>query len=249
MKRALVTLAIGDRYLGWWREYSEAGWRQYAERHGLDLIVITEPLDGSARAAARSPAWQKCIIPRQPWAQKYDRMLWLDSDIVINNANAGDLLAEVPEDKVGVLTGASVPSFVSQGWRDVYQALYHTSYGMPSDFEIGMNTGVLAYAPRHVADLFGKVYDEYEDRGESSWHYEQRPLSWHIFHARLDHPIDSRYNYDWARDVYEHYPFLLEDRPDREELMRLCMSVTLGRARFLHFCGRHAEMQYLLRNT
>ena len=35
--------------------------------------------------------------------QEYDRMLWLDSDIVINNGNAEDLLAVVPEGKIGVL--------------------------------------------------------------------------------------------------------------------------------------------------
>jgi len=245
MKRALVTLAIGDRYLTWWRQFAEAGWGLYAQRWGLDLIVITEPLDISERAASRSPAWQKCIIPRQPWAQEYDRILWVDSDIVINNANAGDLLAEVPDDKVGVLTGASLPPFVTQSWRDVYKSRYHTSYGMPSDFEIGMNTGVLAYSPRQIAPLFGRVYDEYEDRGENIWHYEQRPLSWHIFDAKLDHPIDSRYNYGWSRDVHQHYPFVLEDRPDREELLRLCLAVSFGRACFLHFCGRHAEMQYL----
>ncbi len=245
MKRALVTLAIGDRYLGWWRQYAEAGWRQYAERFGLDLIVITESLDVSPRAEARSPAWQKCIIPRQAWAQEYDRMLWLDSDIVINNANAEDLLAAVPDDKVGVLTGESLPPFVTQSWREVYKARYHTSFGLPSDFEMGMNTGVLAYSPRHVAPLFGRVYDEYEDRGENTWHYEQRPLSWNIFDAKLDHPIDSRYNYGWSRDVHQHYPFVLEDRPNREELLRLCLAVSFGRACFLHFCGRHAEMQYL----
>ena len=67
--------------------------------------------------------------------------------------------------RVGVLTGASLPPFVTQSWRDVYKVGYHTLYGMPSDFEIGMNTGVLAYSPRQIAPLFGRVYDEYEDRG------------------------------------------------------------------------------------
>lgn len=37
--------------------------------------------------------------------QEYDRMLWLDSDIVINNGNAEDLLAVVPEGKIAISFG------------------------------------------------------------------------------------------------------------------------------------------------
>ncbi|MFN7651171.1 MAG: hypothetical protein ACK6DY_24220 [Acidobacteriota bacterium] len=245
MKRALVTLAIEERYLGPWREFARAGWEEYARRFDLDLIEITEPIDRSARAGLRSPAWQKCLIPNQPWAAQYDRILWVDSDIVVNTAGAGDLLSEVPAEKVGALVDASQPFFITPGWRRVYHPHYYTEWGLPSDWGSGMNTGVLTITPRLHAELFQYVYDNYEGRPGPEWHYEQRPLAWHLFDAGLVYPIDSRYNFGWARDRFLHYPFLLPERPDYAELARLCMQSSLSRAYFLHFAGCHGDMQYL----
>jgi hypothetical protein len=245
MRRALVTLAIGDRYLGAWREFAEAGWREYAERFHLDLIVVDEPLDHSERAALRSPAWQKCLVLNQPWAAQYDRILWVDSDIVVNTSAAGDLLAEVPPEKVGALVDASQPPFITPGWRQVYHPHYYSDWGLPSDCGSGMNTGVLALTPRLHAELFQYVYDHYEGRPEPVWHYEQRPLAWHLFNAGLVHPIDSRYNFGWSRDRSTYYPFLRPDLPGYAELARLCLQASLSRAYFLHFAGTHADMQYL----
>src|SRR6266571_5654160 len=82
MKAAIVTLAIGDAYLNRWRAHCESGWSRYAERHGLELIVIDKPLDQTFRAAARSPAWQKCPVLRPDIAGSFDRIIWIDSDVL-----------------------------------------------------------------------------------------------------------------------------------------------------------------------
>ena len=60
--KAIVTLAIGDRYLQHWRSTCEANWNAYGAQHGFDVICLDQPLDDSARARNRSPAWQKCLI-------------------------------------------------------------------------------------------------------------------------------------------------------------------------------------------
>src|SRR5437016_12929944 len=85
---ALVTLAIGEHYLSNWQKYCAADWQAYAAKHGYDLIVITEPLDRSPRAMARSPAWQKCLVLSQEFARQYHQIVLLDSDIAINAATA-----------------------------------------------------------------------------------------------------------------------------------------------------------------
>ena len=66
-ENAIVTLAIGEPYLSNWQKYCAAHWHEYAEKHNFDLIVLTEPLDHSPVALARSPSWQKCLI----WGQDF----------------------------------------------------------------------------------------------------------------------------------------------------------------------------------
>src|ERR1035437_3334002 len=69
--KAIVTLAIGDRYLRHWKHTCEANWRAYAARHDFDVICIDKPLDDSERARKRSPAWQKCLVLSQEFSQRY----------------------------------------------------------------------------------------------------------------------------------------------------------------------------------
>jgi hypothetical protein len=80
MKTAIVTIAIGAAYSARFRAHCEGGWSRYADRHGFQLIVIEAPLDLTPRAAARSPAWQKCLVLRPDVAGSFDRVIWIDSD-------------------------------------------------------------------------------------------------------------------------------------------------------------------------
>jgi hypothetical protein len=89
--KAIVTLAIGERYLKMFERYCWKNWQVYADKYNYDLIVITDPLDNSERAKLRSPAWQKLLILSQDWSDKYEQIVWIDTDIIINNENAYDI--------------------------------------------------------------------------------------------------------------------------------------------------------------
>jgi len=52
---ALVTLAIGQQHLDYWQSFCQASWKVYAQAHGYDLFVFSEPLDSSPLAAPRPP--------------------------------------------------------------------------------------------------------------------------------------------------------------------------------------------------
>jgi hypothetical protein len=69
--RALVTLAIGDRYRDMFERHCRSNWSVYAERHGCDLIVIDTPIDRTERAFARSLHWQKCLILEHEQVENY----------------------------------------------------------------------------------------------------------------------------------------------------------------------------------
>src|SRR5262249_25014656 len=83
-RTAIVTLAIGEAQRRLWREECRANWARYAQRCGFDLIAIEQPLDSSERARNRSPAWQKLLIAGQRFASDYERLVWLDADILIH---------------------------------------------------------------------------------------------------------------------------------------------------------------------
>src|SRR5436305_7949452 len=97
--KALVSLAIGSRQQSW-KRYCEPNWQAYGRKYRFDVLCLDRPLDNSERASKRSPAWQKCLILSQPFAQKYQRIVWLDSDILINNRIAADITEAVPVEKI-----------------------------------------------------------------------------------------------------------------------------------------------------
>src|SRR5215831_17825903 len=84
MKKALVTLAVGPNYRERWERLCRKTWIAYCERHRYDLILLDTALDTSERARCRSPAWQKCLNLEPSVAADYDRVVWVDSDILIN---------------------------------------------------------------------------------------------------------------------------------------------------------------------
>ena len=108
-RTALVTLTLGDKYQMLWDDVCAPSWRRYAKRHGYDIVVIDQPLDTSARARVRSAAWQKCLVLKPEIAGSYDRVVWLDADIVIN-PNAPPITDGVPLEKIGAIDEFVFPS-------------------------------------------------------------------------------------------------------------------------------------------
>ena len=213
MKAAIVPLAIGDAYLNRWRAHCESGWSRYAERHGLELIVIDKPLDQTFCAAARSPAWQKCPVLRPDIAGSFDRIIWIDSDVLIND-RAPSIAEGVPR-KIGATDEHVFP--LQQVRRDMFMLLkqqaeavdpglakrwasyldpadWHAAWGLPRSGRSIVQTGVLVLAPKHHRELLEHVYYSYEDHGGEPMNYEMRPLSFEIQKQDLLHVLDSRFN-------------------------------------------------------
>jgi len=99
-RAAIVTFVIGDVYQHAWLHMCSKSWTSYAQRIGADLIVMKDRID--ATDVTRSPAWQKLLILDLPWAKRYERIIWLDSDIVINDSAPDILEYGGPIEKVGI---------------------------------------------------------------------------------------------------------------------------------------------------
>ena len=202
MKKAIVTLNIGQQYQNAWRNTCRKGWQAYCERHGYDLVNIDKRLDTSERANKRSPAWQKLLILGQDWAANYDRVVWVDSDILIN-PTAPSIVDDVPTEKIGCIDELAYPTpkdhkaiVAAKRARDTDgdAELFHTCVGIPAGGHGHIvQTGVMVLSPKHHREALEHTYNAYEDAGPGLY-YEMRFLSHEIQKASLQHWIDQRFN-------------------------------------------------------
>lgn len=202
MKKAIVTLNIGNQYQAMWRKVCRRHWQAYCERHGYELLNLEKRLDTSERANKRSPAWQKLLILSQDWSTGYDRVVWVDSDILINST-APDVIDDTPEEKIGCTDELTFPT--SKDRRAIIAnkraketegdpELFHTCVGLPQGSHSAIvQTGVMVLSPRHHRELFEHTYNAYEDAGPGLY-YEMRFLSHEIQKASRQHWISPKFN-------------------------------------------------------
>lgn len=225
--KALVTLAVGAHHAHLFETLCRENWQRYAARHGYDLVVFTEPLDASARAQARSPAWQKCLILDQPAVQAYRQVAWIDSDILLNAETAPCVCAGVPEGRVGGVDAYGIPTRAHFSgvlarlydlWRqrgvrfvdNLTAERFYSNRGLAPLADV-LHTGVMVLSPSLHAPLLRRAYERYEEMGSAEWNYEMGFLSWELVQAGLAHWLDPRFNMLVGDEITAHYDFLTRD--------------------------------------
>lgn len=246
MGKAIITLIAGDSYQRLWNLYSRPSWERYAARHSYRLIVFDRALDESAQAEQRSVAWQKLLILGRPELHGIERVLWLDSDIVINDL-APCAVDGVSEEKIGAVQDQcllSHPSLatafaVNNRWHNGPSALSHLFYksnGLNAPAGYHLNSGVLVASPKRHRELFEHVYHTHRQTPHS--YMEQAGLSFEIISRGLHQPMDPRFNALWLEYKTAFYSFLFQI----PSLFPLCIATALQNCFFLHFAGRIADM-------
>ena len=264
-RAALVTIVIGETYAATWVRLAQESWVRYASTYGLDLIVIACPLDTSELAAARSPAWQKLLILNQPWAKQYERIVWLDSDIVIAPHAQNIIEAAGPAEKISLTISGGrssdaermvfierlyearfLPTAEQMVWSAEVEKNYMDHKVPPHDFMF--NTGVMVVSPQHHNELFLQCY-EGEQVGRL---YEQPLLSHEIIGRDLAHLINSRFNWGVQEALFFYLPEIitLKQRPPAFvdpvlKLARFLVRCELANSYFLHFYGSMNLMKRL----
>jgi alpha-N-acetylglucosamine transferase len=262
---AIVSIAVGDTYIKTWTELCKASWEQYAETVSADIIVIVGAIDKSDRANARSVAWQKLLILDQPWAKQYDRILWLDSDIIISR-NAPNIFSYAPEkEKIGICLAGSrlsdietvifyekslgiqlmpdiskieIDEIANNETREAYK-----QHKTPKEHDKMFNTGVMVLSPQFHDDLFLKAY-EHEDCGRL---YEQPILSHEIIERHIAHLVSPRFNWGMHETIHLYFKgtkFIGESDEFRHQLASYFVRAELANAYFLHF---YASMNLMKR--
>ncbi|MFZ3008734.1 MAG: hypothetical protein WA047_21425 [Phenylobacterium sp.] len=262
-RQAIVTVLVGESYVQTWRVMCQPNWQAYADRHGFDLIIIAHLPDMSERGQGRSPAWQKLLVLDQAWSAAYERIVWVDADIVISN-HAPNILAVVPDPaRIGAsLSGAQF----SDAEKHIYFERLHSVVVEPqladlawqftedngfAESEIDregarmLNTGVLVMSPPHHNALLKEIYAS----ESGSRLYEQPALSHEIARRDLLTAITPRFN--WVIHERRILDFADIDTVEHPEVDRLIghLKNELTKAYFLHFAGSMNIMQHLARLT
>jgi len=249
-RTALTTVCIGDKYRNTWERFSRKSWELYAEKHDYSLVVIDEPIDRSDRGTARSPAWQKCLVLEHPALREYERVVWIDADIVINTTTAPDILYGIPSEKIGaVISGAYLhedlkvpflerlrgrsypPHQDSRVWSEDQRFWQH---GLQHPTHEIVQTGVLVLSPSHHAPLLRQVYDGQYPVDLPG--YEQMPLSSAILVNDLLQHLNSRFNAVIYEILFADYPYLLSSSvPNKQYLLAMAVAAVYVNAFFAHF--------------
>ena len=253
MRKAIVTLLIGESFQNWWKAMVEITWREYADRHGYDIVIIDEFIDTSDLSQERSPHWQKCLILEHPSLRDYDRVVWIDADIAINFHIAPDILSECNDEKlIGAVSHnqqyRQYPSSILRAdkrfseyarTQDTFNIAgdgdpieRYKSAGLPSDIEDIINTGVMVLSPKYHQNLLRHVYDAHQENDYSL--YENLPLSYEILKSSSYQFIDAAYNVIHTYELMQNYPFIVMGQATIGNRM-LAVNTIWANSYFLHF--------------
>jgi len=258
--QAIVAFALGAKYQRMFDDYCRDGWERYCKKYKYDLYLITDPLDPSLRGQSRSPSWQKLLILSQPWSARYERIVWIDTDILINADNAPDISCDIDIHKVGLVDAFSIPNAFSNKvitqrpmnslWSNAWKTSseYYQKNGLTDvHFDQVAHGGVFVCSPKFHRGIFEYIYYTYEDDPQKM-QAEQPAFSYELLKNDLVQWLPSEFNYCVAPLVTAYYPFLLNEKISTEELRSLALTNLFQLGSFLHFAGCH-HIMYLVKPT
>lgn len=164
---ALVTFAVGNHFEASFNRFFRHPLEAYAERIGVPLFVYNRRWDTAPSAERRSVAWQKLLVFDQPELAAFERVCWLDSDILATNA-AENIFDHVPASSWGAVSennNATPPATLAHVYR---------SRGL-SELPTMLNTGVVVLNRRLHRDLLARLYFRDFERNAL---YEQEDGGW-----------------------------------------------------------------------
>lgn len=267
MKKAIVTLTVGKYYNKRWKNLCENNWQNYAKKHNYKVINISEPLDLSGTAKRRSVAWQKCLILSHQEVSTFDQVVWVDSDILINE-NAPCIIDKVPIQKVGAVNGHAqfidpfdinkekfMPLAIQTlKWNFSTAREYYTYAGLKNTFNEIVQTGVLVLSPHFHREILEEVYYTCKDTPVGD--FEMENLSHKLLNNDQVYWLDEKFNRIWTAEMCRSYPFLLPStkvdnifvrqwkrhmrghyQMPALEITRKCLKAAFNTNFFLHFAG------------
>lgn len=273
-RKAIFTILHGEKYLQTWRQYCEPSWRAYAARHAYDIVLITEPIRRLHDLSVRPIHWQKLFIPRHPEAARYEDIVFLDADIIVNYHHAPCIVAANASNKLGVVAfdryfdddlhyhNVFMRKAMFSNITERTQALragiapgkytlsgpdcYHTYSEFTTRLDVPrINTGVLVMKPALHADFLEQVYhDSFADMQNGA-------LPGHYEQSYLAWKLFQSGLYQLLDERFNRIAFIewalhypFTFTADNPYLLRACFTTMLSNAYFLHFAASMDMLPY-----
>jgi hypothetical protein len=233
MKVLLVTIAIGDKYLAEYFNLFHESQRVYAAKNGYDFKLITNFLDNTYTMSRMSLYYQKMLVCNQAWSNKYDFIIFIDADILIN-INSPPIHNYVDYgDCIGIVDEYSQPSKERRihiqekmGWEKS-AVDYYKLCDIDIETDMVFNSGVLVMQPKKHNKFLLNVYKTYMPKSiihRRGPHYEQSSLGYELQKAKCYKVIDNKFNAIWSLTAMDN----IED---------ICLNKYFNRNYFIHFAG------------
>ena len=168
----VVTMAIGSDYQGAFKRWYLPSWQDYCCRQGFDLHVIDQPVDQRVDLSRKSLHWQKLLIPSLPQFRDYERVVWIDADIVINAGIAPDITTGVSPKRIGVVDATRWMTTPDDIFNQYSRFLFLDALSLTFKNTLGANDCRTLVADMTIADMyrlkgFNPPVDHYINTG--SW--------------------------------------------------------------------------------
>jgi hypothetical protein len=236
-KAAIVTLLIGEECTLQYNKFCKKSVEEYAKKHNFDIFLIDYLIDNSEE---KHVAWQKLLIGKIEELKKYETLIWIDSDIVINSKDAPNIIENIPKDRISAVRYhplLSQPLFhfahhrVSNGLSaEEFNLNLLRLHNLEAHPKCLINSGVLVI-PKDLLHVLENTYYKYKEL-KNNQHQEQVFLSYELYVNKLIYFLDDRFNAVWYEFKQGPYFFNCSKEGDKQLIKKV-----LNEVYFLHFAG------------
>lgn len=199
----VVSVAIGDGYKQEYLRLFHNSHTAYCRKHGYDFLLIDQFIDTSESDKSLI-SLQKALVCSIDIAAEYDRIVFVDADILINAEVAPPITSAIDTSHSAFFVDEySQPTRAGRldiqrrmGWEASAVEYYRLS-GLEIETSSVLNSGVMVLSPKiHRAPLEaayakGKASGRNHPRG---FHYEQSLIGHAFQQDRLFELLDNRWN-------------------------------------------------------
>ncbi|UUX51590.1 hypothetical protein NUH88_07795 [Nisaea acidiphila] len=256
MKKALVTVLLGDMHKRVWNDFLKTNWEAWAEQYGYEILVFDE----RHAFETESIYLTKYEAMASQRARAFDFVCWLDADIFINLLDAPDIQEHCAPDRLAICLEGHIPDsplfrkarnkvagIVARNGIEYgnYNAL-HRAIDPASTATHMFNTGVFCFYPEQLADwvaAFPRLFGDYAGGA----FFDQVPFTHYCEADGKGQLLDERFNALWlvfrflqnqqSDSVCKKYPFVSGHLPN--------LINAVNNSWFLHFAGRQDDIKYL----
>lgn len=198
----VVTVAVGFPYKQAYLSLFHRSVLAYCDKHGYDFLLVDDFIDRS-EADPSLISLQKALVCSVDVAADYERVVFIDADILVNVEDAPSIVAETTPDLAGFVDEFSQPDPVTRisiqramGW-ETSAAEYYALCGFHLDTPHVVNSGVMVLSPRHHRNILEEIYLAGKRDGRNhprGFHYEQSLIGYRFQAESRCRFVDNKWN-------------------------------------------------------